>query len=183
MSARGVAFLAAIGAVLALTGCVTPADASPMCDEEGRNTLVLMAQSIPEAEHVPCIAELPPGWYVNDIEIKSGQSRVALSNDRSTGDSVVTMTFVPACDVGDAVEIPSDERDARRYEDVEAVTNGYRGTSYLLVDGACVRLAFNVAGDGWSALVNDASAAFTLASRSELERYVREYSNGVIEHL
>lgn len=153
-----------------------------MCDGEGRNTLVLMAQSVPEAEHVPCIAALPSGWYVDDIDIRSGQSRVQLSNDRSTGSSVVSMTFVPRCAIGDAVEVPSHERGARRYEDVDAVTNGYRGTSYLLVDGGCVRLAFDVTGDGWSAVVNDASAALTLVSRADLERYVRDYSNGVIEH-
>jgi len=42
---------------------------------------------------------------------------------------------------------------------------------------------FNVRGDGWSALVNDTSTAFALESRAALERYIRDYSNGVIEHL
>ena len=183
MRGRGLALVAAVVATLALTGCVTPADAAPMCDEQGRNALVLMAQSVPEAEHIPCLDALPSGWYVNDVEIKSGQSRVGLTRDGSTGASSVTMTFVPTCEIGDAVEVPSDEQGARRYEDVETVTDGYRGTSFLLVDGGCIRLAFNITGDGWSAAVNDAWSAVTLASRAELERYVRDYSNGVIEHL
>ena len=166
-----------------LTGCVSVDQASPTCDDSGRNTLVLLAQSVPDAEYVPCIEALPAGWFINDVEIKNGRTRVDLGNDRTNGSMAMTMSFVDTCDTGDAVEVPSDEREARHFEDVDDVTNGYRGTSYYLFEGGCVTLGFNVRGDGWSALVNDAAAAVTLESRAELERYVREYSNGVIEHL
>ena len=152
-----------------------------MCEGRGRNTLVLMAQAVPAAEHVPCITALPSGWVVQAVEVKDRQARVVLGVDPTTGHPAVTMRFTSSCETGDAVEVPSDEQDARRFEDVEEVTNGYRGTSYTVFDGGCVGLTFDIAGEGWSAAVNDASAAFSLASRGDLVAYMREYSNGVIE--
>jgi hypothetical protein len=167
---------------LTLSACVTTQDmASPTCDDAGRNTLVLMAQSVPDAELVPCISVLPAGWMVNQLQIKSGHTRIGLGVGADNGTSIVVVGLVPSCDTGDAVEVPSDEQRARRFEDVADVVDGYRGVSYYLFDGGCVTVDFNVSGDRWSALVNDASAAITLERRDTLERYVRDYSNGVID--
>lgn len=172
----------AVVLALGLTGCVTtPEYAAPGC-EASKNTLVLMAQSVPDAELIPCIEAMPAGWMIRSTEIKSGGVRTVFG-DASGGPYVVQMDFVAACDIGDAVEVPSDEEGATRYEDIEDVDEGYRGDRYYTFEGGCVHYRFELGGEGWSAVVNDAAAATTFASRESLSEYVRANTRGVVEEL
>ena len=156
--------------------------AAPSCEGDD-NTLVLMAQSVPTASLVPCITQLPSGWSVMSNEVKMGATAVQFGNTANGSPSGVKLRFTAECDIGDAVEVPSDEDEAQRFETVEEVTAGYRGTRYYVFDGGCVTLNFDLPGEGWSAVVNDSSSAMTFAPREDIEEYVREHSRGVIEGL
>ena len=176
---RGVRLAAAVLVVLGLAGCVQVELASPYC-EGGENTLVLMAQAVPSAGFVPCLGQLPSGWTVMSNEIKADATAIQFANAATDNPSGVSLLFTAECDVGDAVEVPSDEEAAQRFETVEEVTDGYRGSRYYVFEGGCVTLRFNLPGEGWSAVVNDSSSAMTFTPREDIEQYVREHSRGVI---
>ena len=44
--------------------------------------MILMAQSVPEATSLPCLAALPAGWTLDGVEVKRGRTRFWLNSDR-----------------------------------------------------------------------------------------------------
>lgn len=132
------------------------------------DTLVLMAQSVPTAERVPCIANLPAGWKFEDIDVRRGTSSFSLDSDRA-GDRAVVVRMLRSCDSGRATEIVSDEAGTRRLERVESVVGEYKGVRYYLFDGGCVTYRFNFGQQGL-ALVNEVSLAVGFVSREEIAR-------------
>ena len=129
-------------------------------------TLVLMAQSVPSAARVPCIATLPAGWKFEDLDVRRGTSSFSLDSDRAGHRAVVVRLF-PSCRVRGATEIASDEVGTRRFERVESVVGEYRGTRYYLFDGGCVTYRFDFDRQGL-ALVNEVSLAVGFISREDI---------------
>jgi hypothetical protein len=176
-------FSVALVLAVALSGCVTVDMAAPSCGDDGRNTLVLLAQSVPTASHVPCIDVMPSGWTMHMMEVKSGASSFSFTNASFAGRFLVDVDFAGSCEPGEASQVPSDEEGVDRFETVSTVGDGYDGLRYYVFDGGCVTYRFDVHGDGWSAAVNDASLAMTFETRETLEEYVRTSSRGVIDEL
>ncbi len=160
----------------ALTGCATRYKASlaPGCRKT--ETLVLMAQSVPTATEIPCISALPAGWSFRDIDVRSGRSTFDLDSDRA-GDRSVVVTLRESCPGAqgadatprESTEISTDERVARRFEKVESVVDGYRGTRFYVFPGGCVTYEFRFARQGL-ALVNEVSLALGFVGRGEVAR-------------
>ena len=163
----------AIGLVAALlvSGCATRYKSSVMPDCRNTRTLVLMAQSVPSADRVPCIANLPAGWTFETIDIRNGKSFFALDSDRA-GDRAVRVTLRPSCDVSGATEIVSDEPGTQRLERVESVLREYRGVRSYRFPGGCVTYRFEFSRRGL-ALVNEVSLAVGFVSREEVARRAR----------
>lgn len=178
------AWLLAVGLalVVATTGCSVD-QAAPTCEPEGRNTLVLLAQSVPTATRVPCVDHLPSGWFVERLEVKSGGSALTFRHNTFGDGFLIEVALRPECDTGDAVSVPSDEQGAERLEEVSSIEGGYAGMRYYVFEGGCVTYRFDVRGEGWSSAINDASLALTFESRDVLEEYVRTSSRGVITDL
>ena len=157
--------------LLLLAGCATRYKSSVEPDCRNAQTLVLMAQSVPSAELVPCIERMPAGWSLETIDIRNGKSFFALDSDRA-GDRAVRVTLRPRCDVAGATEIVTDEPGARRYERVESVVSEYRGVRTYQYPGGCVTYRFEFARRGL-ALVNEVSLAIGFVSRAEVARQAR----------
>ncbi len=160
--------LAALVLGSSLAGCAArykPALA-PGCHTT--DTLVLMAQSVPSADRVPCIANLPAGWKFEDIDVRRGTSSFSLDSDRA-GDRAVVVRMFASCRYGRATEIASDEAGTRRLERVESVVGEYKGTRYYLFDGGCVTYRFNFGQEGL-AFVNEVSLAVGFVTRDEIAR-------------
>lgn len=168
---------------LVLAGCGAPELTAPTCDETGHDTLVLMAQSVPSAAQVPCIDALPSGWFVNALDIKSGGTRMTFTADETRTEVFLRVDFVPECSTASAIFVPSDEDAADRFEEVTAIDDGFAGTRSYVFDGGCVTYHFDVSGDGWSSVVNDASLALTFLPRGTLEDYVRDRTGGAVQEL
>lgn len=162
------AVLAALVVASSLAGCAArykPALA-PGCRKT--ETLVLMAQSVPSARLIPCIATLPAGWKFEDLDVRGGTSSFSLDSDRA-GERAVVVRLFPSCRLGRATEIASDEVGTRRFERVESVVGEYRGTRYYLFDGGCVTYRFHFDRQGL-ALVNEVSLAIGFVARDEVPR-------------
>ena len=123
-----VAAVAALVIALPLGGCGVPqGQAAPLCrlPSEGAETLVLLAQAVPTADRVPCVASYPAGWHFADLDVRSGGGWFTLDNDRA-GVSAVRVELTPTCDTSGFTEIASDELDTIRFERVLSVEGAFR---------------------------------------------------------
>ncbi len=167
---RALSCLALVGLVL-LPGCATRYKSNVFPGCRNTETLVLMAQSVPTAQLVPCIDNMPAGWSFETIDVRNGRSFFALDSDRA-GDRAVRVTLLPDCDVSGATEIVTDEPGTRRYERVESVLRQYRGERTYVFNGGCVTYQFDFARRGL-ALVNEVSLAIGFRSRGQVARQGR----------
>ena len=165
--------LAALVLAAMATSCGTAAShADPTCVPKGPDTLILLAQSVPTAQKIPCIASYPAGWHFASMDIRSGGSHFTLDSDRA-GISAVRVSLQHHCDVSGATEIPSDEPGARRFERVLSVVDDFRAIRLYEFEGGCVTYRFNFDRQG-RALVNEVSVAIGFISRATVDELVRE---------
>jgi hypothetical protein len=174
-----VAAVTAIVAVLLGGACGVPQQqAAPLCrlPPIGADTLVLLAQSVPTADRVPCIARYEAGWHFADQLVKSDEGWFTLDNDRA-GVSAVRITLTESCDTDGFTEIASDEQDTIRFERVLSVEGRFRAVRAYKFDGGCVTYRFSFSQRG-QALVNEVSAMITFVTRDEIDESVRREHDG-----
>ena len=152
--------------------------AAPTCQlpAEGAETLILLAQAVPTADRVPCIAEYPAGWHFADLEVRSGHGWFTLDNDRA-GVSAVRVELMKTCDTSDFTEIASEEDATVRYERVLSVDGGFRSIRAYKFAGGCVTYRFQFTQRA-QALVNEVSAMLTFVTRDAIDASVRATRGG-----
>ena len=173
-----------LAAVLALVGVLTSGcgvaqqQAAPLCrlPPIGAETLVLLAQSVPTADRVPCIANYQAGWHYADQLVRSDEGWFTLDNDRA-GVSAVRITLTATCDTEGFTEIASDEQDTIRFERVLSVEDRFRAVRAYKFDGGCVTYRFSFSRRG-QALVNEVSSMITFVTRAQIDESVRREHNG-----
>jgi hypothetical protein len=90
----------------------------PSCDpNEASSTILLEAQSVRDTEYIPCISDLKAGWSYEHVEARSGHARFWISSDR-VGERFLEVTLRPACELGNALQMPSDEGTVPLFVDV-----------------------------------------------------------------
>jgi hypothetical protein len=148
-------------------------EGEPTCGTD--NLMILMAQSVPSATAVPCVATLPAGWRVGGIDVKRGRSTFWLDSDIA-GDRAVEAILLPGgtCPVSDATEVPSDELGMRRYERIEQLPPRLRSTRSYVFPGGCVTYRFSFDSQATSALLFDAESALAFQPRAALVDEVRD---------
>jgi len=182
---RRLAIAAAMGLPLALvaaSGCVVqPAvevrtGSDPTCLPE---RLILVAQSVPTAKLIPCIAAYPAGWGFERIEVHRGKTEFSLESDRA-GDAAVTVTLTRTCNVAGATLVQqNDEQSTQKYERIERAVGRYVGDRYYVFDGGCVTYHFDLdVKNERQALANEATQALTFMPRTEVSAQVADYSDG-----
>jgi hypothetical protein len=184
---RAVLVLAA--AVPLLAGCaVQPGDVGVAadCDREDGTAnplLVLMAQAVPTAELVPCIAAVPSSWRRGAVDVRDGRAVFAFEPSSLEGpeEAVLSVVLTASCDTTGATEVPSDQPDSRRYERLRDVVEGYRGERFYVYEGGCTTLEFRLPGENRAQQVGQASLAVDFVPRQELRDAVRERSDGRLE--
>ncbi len=167
---RGALALAPLLATAAGCGTITQRMA-PTCVARGADTLLLMAQSVPTASLVPCIAGYPAGWHFTSVDVRNGRSVFVLDSDRA-GTSALRVGFSGRCDVSGATEIPTDEPGTRRFERILSVQDGFRAVRSYQFDGGCATYRLNFRNRS-QALANEVSVAVSFTSRAALEEATR----------
>jgi hypothetical protein len=164
------------GAVLASTlvvstGCaVTATAARPKCEASQR--LGIVAQSVPGAAYLPCVAELPPGWSFESFEVDDDGTRFSLGSDRS--DRPVDVELAATCDVGTATPVAPRDEGVRTYLLTESVSPRYAGRFYdVFVDG-CVTYEFDFARGPHIALIDELRRAVHLYPRRLLRQELHD---------
>jgi tRNA A-37 threonylcarbamoyl transferase component Bud32 len=150
-----------------------PTSVPPDCGT-GR-MMVLMAQSVPSATEVPCVASLPAGWQLGGTHVERDEASFWLHSDIG-GDHAVTATLRPRdeCDVTDATPVASDEVGTDRYERPVQLRPDLRSTRYYLFPGGCVTYEFAFDEGADPTLVFSAEQALAFQPRTELVEQVHE---------
>jgi hypothetical protein len=133
------------------------------------NTMVLVAQTVPSATLLPCVAAYPAGWDMGHIQVRNNSTRFTLDSDIGGNAAVeVTLEREAACDISGASEVPSDEAGTRRYERPERVRPDVRSTRYYVFDGGCVTYRLDFDEEATAALLFSVDQALAFQPRSEL---------------
>lgn len=144
---------------------------APMC--EGSSSVVIVAQSVPTAEQVPCFEPLPAGWEFSTVRIDQGGTAIEFDSDRA-GSGAAQFRYVEACDRGDAVAVPSDQEEARRYEMITEVEPSFQAQRYYAFAGGCIHWDFDFSADAAAALSIELGDTLVLISRADLNDSFRE---------
>ena len=138
--------------------------------------LWLEAQSVPSASLVPCVRSVPSGWRFGGANVRNGWSKYTLNDVVSSQGLIVRLSAT--CDTVGAIERPSGQPGARRYERSEPGRAGPATVWYTVFDGGCITAQFRSASGVDAALANEATSAIGFTTRVELEHALDERSNG-----
>jgi hypothetical protein len=170
MSARRRGGLATLLLAFSLAACADAETAAPTCDRSQR--VAIVAQSVPTASFVPCIAELPAGWSVRTFAARRSGTDLVLRSDRAHDD--VEVRFRRTCDVRSATPMAPRDDGVRTYVELDAVSPDYAGRMLDVFPGGCVTYEFAFERGPHITLVDDLRVAVGLQARRELRRELRE---------
>jgi hypothetical protein len=142
----------AAAAVLALgaAGCTaapsTLVDATPECDPGRR--LAVLAQAVPTAAYVPCIADDESPWRFSSLTVRKGRARLSLVYIDPSGRSA-RVQLTRTCDTQGATEQPPEagEPDVQHFRRASTLTPRVAGTDYAVFRGGCVTTEFDLPRD------------------------------------
>jgi tRNA A-37 threonylcarbamoyl transferase component Bud32 len=140
--------------------------------------LLLMAQSVPTASLVPCIENLPAGWSLGDMVVGNDRSRFVMTSDRG---GVLAVELAASCDLAGAVELTSEQPQARRYLRVERDAAGVPTTRAYTFPGGCITQRLVAPAASRQQLASEASFALGFTTRDTLATAVRRDSGGRFE--
>ena len=158
----------AVGAalVLAAAGCARGGElARPPC--EGGERLALLAQAMPGAAYVPCVAEVPEGWSFSSLEVDSTGASFALSAD-AAGGADVRIELVDGCDVTGATPNPPRAEGVRTWLRLRSVDPRFAGTLSDTFAGGCVTYDFDFPRGPHIELVEELQESVQLFPRRQL---------------
>jgi hypothetical protein len=145
---------------------------------ESHEPLLLMAQSVPTAELVPCVELLPAGWTLGDVVVGDGSSRFTLTSDRG---GVVVAELTASCDLAGAVELTSEQPGARRYLRIDRDAAGVAMTRAYTFPGGCVTQRLVAPEASRQRLASESSSALGFTTRDDLAAALRRDSGGRLD--
>jgi len=161
------AVLVVLLGITTVGGCTSaPGQAMPGCEPGPR--LGILAQSVPDAAYVPCIAELPTGWTFEGLDVDDTGATISLVSDRA--DRGVEIDLVASCDVALATPIAPSDEGVRTYHLVESIDPRFAGRLLDVFPGGCVVSSYDFERGPHVALVTELQEAVSLFSRRELRQ-------------
>ncbi|CAN5787051.1 hypothetical protein BH23ACT1_BH23ACT1_10890 [soil metagenome] len=148
-----------------LWGCVGPETAIPECQTGGR--LAILAQAVPTASLVPCVAEMPVGWSFAALDVDSGNARFWLNSDRA-GLRALEVELLASCDTEGATVVDADEEGIVRHQRLTSLSPDFAGTTYDVFDGGCVVYRYELPSGAHIALHEELHDAVALFPRQVL---------------
>jgi len=149
--------------------CVQPTGPSGM--------LVLIAQSVPPAQWVPCLRGEPGRWTMSKLEVRDGAATIGFGYQFG-GPDKVTIEMRPSCDVHDAKEVSSQHPGTRRYNRDLVRAGHYANEVYFVYEGACTVLSFDLAATGAELRGAEFAGSLGFVARDELDRQIRAATDG-----
>ncbi len=171
-SIRSIVAVSMALAVVSISSCsVDQTLDMPMCDRGGE--ILIVAQSVPGAELIPCLEPLPAGWEVDVVRIGEDGTLVRLDSDRAGGDAAI-LNYTATCDVDGAVSVPSEQKGADAFERIRSLSPGFVGDRYFTFDGGCVWWQFEFDEGATAALSVELGNSLQLVTRVEFNEIMRD---------
>jgi len=176
---RQLLLAAAVLAALTAGGCTTSTgtlvDATPEC-QPGRR-LAILAQAVPSATYVPCIADDDSPWRFSSLNVEEGRARLSLVYiDPSARSARVELR--PSCDVGSLnPQTTPPAPGVQRFVRTSTLSPRLAGVSFDKFEGGCAITTFDLPRDAdASERLLDLDTTIGLYSRERLTRELdREY--------
>jgi hypothetical protein len=173
MTRRTITMLVASTVALSsLAGCAASSSNMPQCTTTDENLFILMAQSVPSATQVPCVAELPAGWTFGGSLVQSGLTRFWLDSDRA-GIHAVEVDLTRSCDPSEGVATPPGPDEVNM--DVfllPGLPPSFTATRFAVFEGGCVTYRYRFGGEASPSLTVEAQEALSFLSRRLIVREV-----------
>lgn len=163
-----------------LTVAPDPALRRLSCPGEGgqvTSTLVLLAQSVPEASLIPCMSSTPPRWRLDDFSARNGSARFDVEFG-DEDDLRMTVELAHRCRVEDATETRSDLPGMTRYDHVTADPERYAVDRYYVDAHACTVVHFTGLGQEAQAFADEIVPALGFIPRETLDERLRDATDG-----
>lgn len=164
--------LGVLAATPLLAGCSATQASAPRCGDTER--LGLVAQSVPSAGYVPCVAGLAAGWQSRAFTAENGSTRFQLVSDRASGQPVAVTLRASCGSLAGATPIPPRTPGGRTYLTLTSIAPRYAGTMYDQFPGGCVSYRFDFARGPHIALMAELAAAVGFVPRAQLRLRLRE---------
>ena len=177
--------IAGLGVYLAGLGSVrddrvvTLAETS--CQEE--TSIILLAQSVPTAQLIPCLTEGAEGWIITESTYSSDGSEVHLSTGDLAG-ADWTITLTPTCSPDPAATPRSYPDQGDRYEVVgmtttDADSNTETDTEWYRFAGGCTMSSVAIPSRfDANRIFAELDNGFVFAPRSSVNQFVVDESDG-----
>ena len=136
----------------------------PTCENGSR--LALVAQSVPGAAYLPCIAELPTGWSFDGADVDDSGTSIRLESDRA--DRPISVALRPSCEIGDATLVAPSDDGTRTYQRIDSIDPRYAGAFIDLFPGGCIETRYDFERGPHVALITDLQRAIDVVSRRQL---------------
>jgi hypothetical protein len=140
----------AVLAAVAAAGCTTTTtgtlvDATPEC-QPGRR-LAILAQAVPSATYVPCIADDDSPWRFSSLNVEEGRARLSLVYiDPSARSARVELR--PDCDVGSLnPQTTPPAPGVERFVRTSTLSPRLAGVSFDRFEGGCAITTFDLPRD------------------------------------
>jgi hypothetical protein len=168
--------LLAVAALATLCACTSSVvqGAAPRCSEgaEVADELILEAQSVPSAELVPCITEIPSNWELTVFRIRDGETVIELRSHSEAG-GLARATFTSSCNTSGATEQLSGKEGTRLFVRLRPLVDDVLiGKQFYTFPGGCVTYDFDLRGEGVGARFSEAERALDFTPRSRIEEAV-----------
>jgi tRNA A-37 threonylcarbamoyl transferase component Bud32/membrane-associated phospholipid phosphatase len=142
---------------------------TPECGT-GRS-MILMAQAVPSATRLPCVASVPIGWQYLGGDFHTGHASYWFGLGQSQT-RMLTVTLTPRCDVSGAEAIPTDEPGTTRYDQAISLRPRYEVVRSYVFTGGCATYAFSTTAATAVRLTFDAATALAFEPRAVLVAHV-----------
>jgi hypothetical protein len=119
-------------------GTGSPAPLCRMVDGQTAGGLVLMAQSVPTAQVLPCLRRLPEGWTVGGFNARKGQTRLWLTVGRENR-TALNVVLQRRCNLNGFSEVQSDVAGTARFDRQTSAGAVLRGNRAYVYPGSCLR--------------------------------------------
>ena len=168
---RSTLWLATTFALLTVACSVEDSLEAPYCGTGGSGLIV--AQSVPTAELVPCLDTLPAGWEIDSVKIDQDGTTIRLDSDRA-GAGAAILRYRSTCDREEAAAVTSDQDGVDRFQTRDRDRAGYHARRYYVFAGGCVWWDFDLAEDALVTLAIELESILLLYTRDVLNDDIRE---------
>lgn len=152
--------------LLVTWGCAVD-EVLPAPDCREGSSILIVAQSVPDAHLVPCLEPMPEGWSVSAVAVDQSETKIRLDSDRA-GDGAAVLSFRSSCDISEATAVASDISQAERFDEIRRLEPGFRAVRSYVFPGGCISWTFDFDDEASATESVAIGSSLSVVSRREL---------------